>query len=239
MDGPHVNWKFLEELIEDRKHADPNIPCLINVGSCSLHVVHGAFTTGARATEWTLDQLLRSVWYLFHDSPARREDFMEVTGSSLFPLNFCSTRWVEDVSVAERAVKIWPHVLNYVKSFEGKPKSQVSKISSFSNLRDATQDPLTITIKLQVFISVANLLQPYLKMSQTEKPMLPFMAVDLEQLLRDLMLRFIKKSVLNEATFVTKPVRINVEDSQNHLAAKHVEIGLGAKNAIRQADLIH
>ena len=81
MDGPHVNWKFLEMLIEDRKHADPDIPCLINVGSCSLHVVHGAFTTGASATEWKLDQLLRSLWYLSHDSPARREDFKETTGA--------------------------------------------------------------------------------------------------------------------------------------------------------------
>ena len=140
------------------------------------------------------------------------------------------------MSVAERAVKIWPHVLNYVKSFEGKPKSQVPKIASFSSLKDATQDPLTIT-KLQVFISVAKLLQPYLKMFQTEKSMLPFMAVDLEQLLRNLMLRFIKKSVIDEATSVTKLTGIIIEDSQNHLAAKHVEIGLGAKNAIRQAEV--
>ena len=95
---------------------------------------------------------------------------METTGSSLFPLNFCSTRWVEGMSVAERAVKIWPHALNYVKSFEGKPKSQVPRIASFSSLKDATQDPLTIT-KLQGFISVAKHLQPH------QKPMLPFMAV--------------------------------------------------------------
>ena len=51
------------------------------------------------------------------------------------------------------------------------------------------------------------------------------------------MLRFIKKSVLDEATSVTKLTRINVDDSQNHLAANHVEIGLGAKNAIRQAEV--
>ena len=62
MDWPHVNWRFLEELFEDRKHADPDIPCLINVGSCSLHVVHGAFTTGASATEW---KLLRSFYEAF------------------------------------------------------------------------------------------------------------------------------------------------------------------------------
>ena len=126
--------------------------------------------------------------------------------------------------------------MNYVKSFEGKPKSQVPKIASFFNLKDATQDPLTIT-KLQIFISVAKLLQPYLKMFQTEKPMLPFIAVDLEQLLRNLMLRFIKKSVFDEATSVTKLTRVHVEDSQNDFAAKHVEIGLGAKNAIRQAEV--
>ena len=36
MDGPATNWKFYDNLLEDRKQEDPNIPSLLNVGSCGL-----------------------------------------------------------------------------------------------------------------------------------------------------------------------------------------------------------
>ena len=50
MDGPNTNWKLLDQLIKDRTISDPEIPQLINVGSCGLHVVHGAYKAGANAT---------------------------------------------------------------------------------------------------------------------------------------------------------------------------------------------
>ena len=41
---------------------------------------------------------------------------MAITGSSLFPKQFCSYRWVENVTVVERALEMWPHVKQYVTS---------------------------------------------------------------------------------------------------------------------------
>ena len=52
---------------------------------------------------------LCSLWQIFHDIPARREDFIPIIGSDLFPFWFCQYRWVEDIKVAEQALKIWPH----------------------------------------------------------------------------------------------------------------------------------
>ena len=94
----------------DRALTDPDLPHLINVGSCGLHVVHGAFKYGVTATGWKLDSLLRSLYYMFSDSPARREEYETLTGSSTWPLSFCGTRWLEDVPVAERALLVWPHI---------------------------------------------------------------------------------------------------------------------------------
>ena len=71
MDGPHTNWKLFQELTEDRNISDPELPKLINTGSCGLHIVHGAFKTGAVATEWHIDILVKSLWYLFSDSPVK------------------------------------------------------------------------------------------------------------------------------------------------------------------------
>ena len=46
MDGPNVNLKLLRLYTEDRKREDPNMPDLLDIGTCSLHVVHGAIHTG-------------------------------------------------------------------------------------------------------------------------------------------------------------------------------------------------
>ena len=42
------------------------------------------------------------------------------------PLKFCKTRWVENVPVTERSVKILPDLTKYVKAVEAKkcPKSR-------------------------------------------------------------------------------------------------------------------
>ena len=52
MDGPSVNWKLYSLLCDDRAKEDPDFPKVLNVGSCSLHIVHGAFWTGCQATDW-------------------------------------------------------------------------------------------------------------------------------------------------------------------------------------------
>ena len=56
MDGPHVNWAFHRDLEEYRKTEDPDAHSLINIGSCGIHVVHGAFHTGQSQTDWQLEK---------------------------------------------------------------------------------------------------------------------------------------------------------------------------------------
>ena len=122
MDGPSTNWKLLDELSEDRVNSDPELPELINVGSCGLHMIHGAFKGGAIATGWHIDNLLQSLWYLFSDTPAKKEDYMKVPTSKRFPLQFCATRWLEDVVVAERAILIWPDIQVFIAQIWAGPK---------------------------------------------------------------------------------------------------------------------
>ena len=44
MDGPNVNWKLYDSIVEKRSEND-DYPGLIDIGSCNLHIVHGAFRT--------------------------------------------------------------------------------------------------------------------------------------------------------------------------------------------------
>ena len=87
MDGPSVNLKFLQKVQDHRKANEQ--PRLVDIGSCGLH---GAFKAGVQSTDWMLKEVLNSAYYILHDSPARRDDYQTVTGRSVLPLNFCSTR---------------------------------------------------------------------------------------------------------------------------------------------------
>jgi len=64
--------------------------------------------------------MLRSAYQLFKDTPARRENYTSVTGSSTFPLKFVAHRWVENVPVLERVIDILPSLKQYVKSVDEK-----------------------------------------------------------------------------------------------------------------------
>ena len=64
MDGPNINRKMLDLIVEDR-NSNETYPNLLDVGSCSLHVVHGAFRTGMKQTGWGID-LLKSLYSHLH-----------------------------------------------------------------------------------------------------------------------------------------------------------------------------
>ena len=163
MDGPTVNWKFLRIFQEDKSKEDPDAPKLINLGSCGLH---------GRETGWKIGHALRVLWQVFHDSPARREDFSELTKMARFPLKFCATRWVEDLQVAERAIEVWPAVTAYIHSHKKLPKSKVPTSASYLTVKKATEDPFFLA-KLEFFAFIARQLKPFLEVFQTDAPMVP------------------------------------------------------------------
>ena len=67
---------------------------LIDIGSCGLHTIHNALKTGAESTGRGIKKLLKGAYQIFHDSPARREDFLTVTNTNQFPQSFCATGFV-------------------------------------------------------------------------------------------------------------------------------------------------
>ena len=149
MDGPNVNWKLYDSIVQEQSEND-DYPDLIDIGLCCLHVVHGAFRTGVQKTKWGIDGILKALYNLFPDSPAKREDYKKIIGSKVFPLPFSETRWIEDKKVADRALEIWPNIAKDVSETLKKTKSQVPTSNYFATLRSAVQDDL-IVAKLQFF----------------------------------------------------------------------------------------
>ena len=145
VDGPSVNWALYDEL---RKHRErEELPSLINIGSCGLHIVHGALKTCVTATEWNLKGILKSIYTLLHDTPARRADYISITECDKFPFAYCATRWVEDKKVADRAVEIWPKIKRVVEKWEKLAPSKRPKGKNYQTVIAAIKDYL-ITGKL-------------------------------------------------------------------------------------------
>lgn len=119
MDGPNVNFKLLKDLSEEIRQTreDPDFDFL-NIGSCGLHTVHNAFKAGIKNTGWNIEDFLTSLYHLFKDVPLRRAEYTAVSGSDLFPAKFCPVRWIENVSVAERALKMVPYLNKHTKAVQ-------------------------------------------------------------------------------------------------------------------------
>ena len=84
---------------------------------------------------WQVSSFLSSLYYLFKDALARREDFVTISGSSLMPLKFVSHRWLDNVPVCQRALMLWDNIADYFKATENgrvnrPPKKNHMKLSS-------------------------------------------------------------------------------------------------------------
>lgn len=235
MDGPNVNHKFYKMYTEERKNESPDASDLIDLSTCGLHVVHGAFKTGANATGWKIDSLLRSLWYLFADSPARREDYTAITDSKQFPLRFCSTRWVEDVPVAERAIDIWTNICRYIDSVCSRPKSKQPSSSSFAQVVKATHDVLTLP-KLHAFVRIAKYLSPFLSSFQSDSPLVPFLATELYVVLNNLLESVANRSVMDSLS-MSSVVTLDLDDKNVLKVPKKITIGFACNEALKKANL--
>jgi hypothetical protein len=152
MDGPSVNWK-LYRTFEENMFLETGAH-LINIGSCGLHIIHGAYRKGIESTGWGLPNTLSSFYRNFKDSPACREDFQKVLDGVEMPLIFCKTRWVENVSVLERALHVLPNLKTYVKAVDEK-KIPKPDTKTYETIKNACKDQL-LEAKLQFALSVAN-----------------------------------------------------------------------------------
>lgn len=121
------------------------------VGSCGLHTLHNAFKSGFSV--WHLEKGLRALHTVFHNVPARREDFCTLTKTSVFPLPFCGHRWVENLPIVKRAIEIWPMILMYLDAVTSK-KLPNPGTSSYDTLAEARKD-LFIMAKFHFFMALS------------------------------------------------------------------------------------
>ena len=104
MDRTSPNWKYFDLLQKGRVENEQHN--LNDTGSCSLHIIHGAFKTGEERSGWNMKAVLKDPFKILHDTPARGEDYISITGEERFPLFFCVTQLVEDTVVTDWLIEI-------------------------------------------------------------------------------------------------------------------------------------
>lgn len=228
LDGPNVNLKFLRDFnqIMEKSADNDKEKKLIDVGTCSLHTVHGAYKTGHNKCDWQVNNFLRALYYLFKDFPSRRADFIKSSGSTEFPLKMCSIRWVENSRVIERALRMVPHLRKYVAFVDSKrPETK-----NFGVVEGFLKDKL-LEAKLSFLQSVVKEVEPYLTSFQSDNPMLPFVYAELYSMARSIAGRFVKRDVMSTVKNTKQLLAVDVKN--NLSPTQNVEIGFGAKNSCK------
>ncbi|KAL3205778.1 hypothetical protein MRX96_052930 [Rhipicephalus microplus] len=151
MDGPNVNLKCFRGM-QEYQQQNHQVQCL-DLGTCGLHTIHNAYRAGGVASKWGLENLLSSLSAIFHDAPARREDFSTVTGQVTFPLNFASHRWVENVPVIERAITLCGDVQKTHLENTKKQVMEQTKASKRSHIEEEIESIKTKKRRLEATIA--------------------------------------------------------------------------------------
>jgi hypothetical protein len=243
MDGPNVNWKFLDDLGAYRKEENPEAPLLLIMGSCGLHVLHGAYQTAHKNTTWDVQKVLKALHGIFKKSPARRADYLEDNDiddddddnqmKMYFPLKFCGHRWLENGKALARYLEIDDKVKRFLdKSVELKRRNFEEK-DERKPLLIRTMHSNIFPAYIEFSLSVARDIEPFLKIFQAERPLAVFLYSALVHLVLDLMRRFVKQEVISANSQPSQFLKLDLRKEENLLSPESVNIGFGAKRVLK------
>ena len=236
MDGPSTNWAVLDVLSEHR--SESQLPPLEKTGSCGLHIISGSLHTGVDLSGWAIEALLRALFQLFNDSLARRDVYIKLNDDTTFARKFCGTRWVENEIVADRALTVWDKVMKVVDHYEKlcvskRPKNNKSYERLVSNRHDNL-----VKVKFCVFRDIASRLNNFLIKFQTDAPLVPFMAQELEAMMRELMSLFITKQTLVDTPTPYMLCKLDVSvQGGNCLPVSDIKLTTAAKSMLKKLKL--
>ena len=161
------------------------------------------------------------MWQLFRDSPARKETYIRVCSSEIFPLRFCPTRWAENVNATERAISVWSNITKTMKECLSLAPNKRPNNKSYESLLTHYKHS-AITIKFHLFKGIALLLQGSLKTFQTDRLMVPFLSDAVGKIIRQLMKMFLRREIVVEAVTPYQLINIDCAKEENQLIPEKV-----------------
>ncbi|GBL82869.1 hypothetical protein AVEN_106386-1 [Araneus ventricosus] len=168
--------------------------------------MHNAFKAGCIASIWGIVDFSTALYYLFKNSPTRRDYFLKESEGAL-PKKFIQHRWLENVPASESAMNLVPSVKTYIVSVDNQPNC----MSYDACVKTHMSDNL-LSVKLKVFHSIAKVVLSFLTKYQTDKPMLFFLPEDLKKIVNILLQHFVLSKNLNIATTLQKLLCLDINN---------------------------
>nr|KAI8745326.1 KAAdult enhancer factor 1 [Biomphalaria glabrata] len=131
-----------------------------------------------------------------------------------------------------RALQIWPAVKVYLNKIKG-DKSKEPTCKSYKNLVDFAADAL-LEAKAQIFLSIAQELQPFLTKYQTDSPMMPFIAEDLFTTIKSLLRRILQAETLSKLKSPRDLIALDLKSKDIFLAYSKIEIGIASSKVLQK-----
>ena len=152
----------------------------------------------------------------------------------LFPLKYCGHMWLENGKVMSRLIEILQMVCKYIDSLKKVPKND----ERFTVVKEACHNPIFICI-LQFSLCVANNLEPFLKLFQSECPLAFFLYEKVKEIMIALMTQFVKGDVLASANFGYKLLKLDLINESDLLPASLVKVGFGTSTKLKKLKTVH
>lgn len=154
----------------------------------------------------------------------------ETTETHTFPLKFCTHRWLENVAAADKALDLLPSLKLYLKAIEEK-KFNKPVCKSFQTVKECLSDPF-LPCQRSFFASQARQVELFLLKYQADKPLMPLLACDLQDMIQRLLSRFIKSKTLDSCSTAGRLIHLDVSSVADHVQPAKIEQGLNTDSQL-------
>ena len=132
-DGPNVNKTIFRKVNERISQDHPNFSGLVDLGYCTIHMVHNAFGKALEQYGKDIDQLCTDLHSQFKYSATRNEDFKELQIEMDLELhNFhqhTEVQWLSIGPAIKRILEQWKAITQFVADLTKDPKKVPTGVS--------------------------------------------------------------------------------------------------------------
>ncbi|CAB4036850.1 PREDICTED: uncharacterized protein LOC107326933 [Paramuricea clavata] len=204
----------------------------IYFNGCPCHIIHNAAQKAAESfmecCGFDVEEFTIDLFYWFDKSTKRKNGLRDYC-------TFCdhkyravvkhvSTRWLSLELAVQRSLKQFPGLTSYFKS-------ENEQQARFKRLQKAFNDPMT-EVYLLFFQSIMPSFTHCNQFLQQEEPLIHVLQPQLERMLRNILAKFVKASVIAEHLRAGTLTSIDFKNDENHVGNNCLSVGFLTKQSL-------
>ncbi len=224
-DGPNVN-KTVFRLINDQVIEVRKKP-LVDIGSCSLHIVHNAFGVGIAVYGSDAQEFGMDMHSHFKASPARQEDLKDV--QFLFDLEehvflrHVTSRWLTIGPVLERVIEQMLAIVHIWDKYKKMKEEEKPKSLYYKRIALKLEKKDVLLVRMHFLCEVAKLLNGFLKFFQGSEPLIHLLHDKMKETLELLERRCVKPRHITAESLAT------IDTTKHEVQLPYEEMIIGEK----------